>query len=219
MGAERSSFCASSQARMSRTHSPAAINLVPRPLKPASNNATALHTKNKKHAREREQERESEGEKENKLFTLTSNVPQRVVKRKSWASAVPVWVPTDGKWAPGRGKSARGGWANAQGRKERITSSSSWFDLIYVTTLGTLGTNKIAEDHFGSKSKTYYCDPHDVKIARKHFVKHEVMIWGYEDRVDSLSEHKSIYNLIPLKMLSEEAFRWSREFVDFLFII
>lgn len=83
MGAERSSFCASSQARMSRTRSPAAINLVPRPLKPASNNATALHTKNKKHAREREQERESEGEKENKLFTLTSNVPQRVVKRKS----------------------------------------------------------------------------------------------------------------------------------------
>lgn len=27
--------------------------------------------------------------------------------------------------------------------------------MIYVTTLKTLGTNKITEDHFGSKSKTY----------------------------------------------------------------
>lgn len=89
MGAERSSFCGSSQACMSRTRSPAAINLEPRPLKPASNNATALQSKEEIRSMrgEREQERESEGEKENKLFTLTSNVPQRVVKRKSWARA------------------------------------------------------------------------------------------------------------------------------------
>lgn len=114
---------------------------------PASNNATALQTKEEISMREGD----GAGEKENKLFTLTSNVPQRVVKRKRWASVLPVWAPTDGKSAPGRGESARGGWANAQGRKERITSSSSWFHLIYVTTLKTMGTNKITEDHFGSK--------------------------------------------------------------------
>ncbi len=51
---------------------------------------------------EKEQERESEGEKENKLFMLTSNVPQRVVKRKRWASVLPVWAPADRKWASRR---------------------------------------------------------------------------------------------------------------------
>lgn len=58
MGAERNSFCGSSQAGMSRTRSPAAINLAWRPLKnPASNNATALQTKKeKKEALERESE-------------------------------------------------------------------------------------------------------------------------------------------------------------------
>lgn len=177
MGAERSSFHASSQACVPRTRSPAAINLVPWTLKPASNNATALQTKGGiRSVRGRRSRRGSRREKkENKLFTLTSNVPQRVVKRKGWASVVPVWAPTDGKWAPGRGWSESGGWANAQGRKERITSSSSWFHLIYVTSLKTLGTNKIAEDHFGSKSKTYYCDPHNVEMAEKH----AVIMWFY----------------------------------------
>ncbi|KAK5896653.1 hypothetical protein CesoFtcFv8_009792 [Champsocephalus esox] len=80
---------------MSQTSSPAAINLEPRPLKPASNNATALQTKEEIRSKrggrgEAARERESEGERENKLFTLTSNVPQRVVKRKRRASDVPV---------------------------------------------------------------------------------------------------------------------------------
>lgn len=39
-------------------------------------------------------------------------------------------------------------------------------------------TNKITEDHLGCKSKTYYCDPHDVKTAKKHFVKHVVIMRG-----------------------------------------
>lgn len=45
MGVERSSFCASSQACVSQAGSLAAINLKPPPLKPASNNVTALQTK------------------------------------------------------------------------------------------------------------------------------------------------------------------------------
>lgn len=101
-GQRGSSFHA--QACVSRTRSPAAINLVLRPLKPASSNATALQTKEeiRSRSKEKKQDRESEGEKENKLFTLTSNVPQRVVKRKPWASVAPLWALTDGKWVSAR---------------------------------------------------------------------------------------------------------------------
>lgn len=45
MRAEKSSFYASRQPCVSRTCSPAAINLALQPLKPASNNVTALQTK------------------------------------------------------------------------------------------------------------------------------------------------------------------------------
>lgn len=62
--------------------------------------------------KEKKQDRKSGEEMENKLFTLTANAPQRVVKRKRGASAYRRDV-----WAPGRGKSGRGGWANPQGRR------------------------------------------------------------------------------------------------------
>lgn len=63
-----------------------------------------------------------------------------------------------------------------------------------MTTLKTLGTNKIAEDHFGSKSKTCYRDPHDVgdgKEALRETRSNDVRLHGDGDRVDSLSEHIS----------------------------
>lgn len=67
---------------VSPTGSPVPINLVPRPLKPLSNNVTALQTGRNPSGNQREK-------KENKLFTLTSNAPQRVVKRKSQSERRP----------------------------------------------------------------------------------------------------------------------------------
>ena len=69
---------------MSQANSLVAINLGWQPLKPESNIVTGLQTKEEKEAWEGEHrtERESKVEKENKLLMLTSNVPQRVVKRK-----------------------------------------------------------------------------------------------------------------------------------------
>lgn len=114
--------------------------------------------KKKQEARkEKKQDRKSEQEMENKLFALTANAPQRVVKRKHGASTGPgASAYRRDVWAPGRGESARRGWANPQGRRQTNPSSASWFDLIYVTTLKTLGRNKITEDHFATKSKADY---------------------------------------------------------------
>lgn len=163
------------QACVSRTCSPAAINLVLRPLKPASSNATALQTKGE--IRSRSRRRSRTGNQREKRKTSCSRWHQMYLRGSSRGSperALPRYerLQTGSEWAPGRGLSAKGGWANAQGRQGRIASSSSWFSLIYVTTLKTLGTNKITEDHFGSKSKTHYLlQWFRCQMAKKHLVK------------------------------------------------
>ncbi len=85
MGAERSSFYASSQACMSRTHSRAAINLVPRPLKPASNNATALQTKEE--IRSMQGRRSKRGNQRERRKTSCSRWHQMYLRGSSRGSA------------------------------------------------------------------------------------------------------------------------------------
>lgn len=167
MGVERSSFCASSQACVCHRRAPWRPSIWShcrrrrrRLSNPHPITGRRFRLKEKQEARkEKKQDRKSEEEMENKLFTLTANAPQRVVKRKHAARAGPAASASRRDvWAPGRGASARGGWANPQGRRQTIPipSSSSCFDLIYVTTLKTLGRNKITEDHFASKSGADY---------------------------------------------------------------
>lgn len=83
-----------SQACVSQTCSSAAIHLkppLPPPPEPASNKVTLLQTKEEttEAGKEKKQDRKSEEEMENKLFTLTANAPQRVVRRKRGASRRP----------------------------------------------------------------------------------------------------------------------------------
>lgn len=85
MGAERSSFYASSQACVSRTRSPAAINLVLRPLKPVSNNATALQTKEE--IRSRSGRRSGTGNLREKRKTSCSRWHQMYLRGSSRGSA------------------------------------------------------------------------------------------------------------------------------------
>lgn len=85
MGAERSSFYASSQARVSRTRSPVAINLVLRPLKPASNNAAALQTKGR--IRSRSGRRSKTGNQREKRKTSCPRWHQMCLRGSSRGSA------------------------------------------------------------------------------------------------------------------------------------
>lgn len=85
MGPERSSFYASSQACVSQTRSPAAINLVLRPLKPASNNATALQTKEE--IRSRSGRRSRTGNQREKRKTSCSRWHQMYLRGSSRGSA------------------------------------------------------------------------------------------------------------------------------------
>lgn len=138
MEAERNSFYASSQACMSQTCSPTAINLVLWPLKPVSNNATALQTEEEISMRGRGSRRGNQREKRKTSCSRWHQMYLRGSSRGSAERAASRYERLQtGSERRGGGESARGGWANARGRKERITSSSTWFDLIYVTTLKT----------------------------------------------------------------------------------
>lgn len=149
---------------VSWAHSPVAIRQVQPPplplppLKPASNNATALQTEEENRRRWREK-KQGQGNRRAERKTSSSRWHQMYLRGSSRGSAERALPQCErlqtGSERQGGEESGRGGWANAHGRQGRIASSSPWFDLIYVTTLKTLGTNKITEDHFGSKSKTY----------------------------------------------------------------
>lgn len=153
MGAERSSLCAGLGPAWHRRAPPRPSIWSRRLANPRPIKWLRFRLKKQEARKEKKQDRKWEEEMENKLFTLTANAPQRVVRRRRGASRGPgARAHRRDVGAPG----PRGGWANPQGRRQTKPSSSLWFDLIYEATLKTLGTNKIAEDHFASKSEADY---------------------------------------------------------------
>lgn len=132
MGAERSSSYASSQACMSRTRSPAAINLVPRPLKPASNNSTALQTEEEiRSMKGRGSKRGNQREKRKTSCSRWHQMYLRGSSRGSTERALSRYerLQTGSERRVGR-VSARKGWANARGRKGESPLpplDSTWF--------------------------------------------------------------------------------------------
>lgn len=162
MASERKSFCASSQAWMSKTRSPAAFTLLPRPLKPASNNATALQTQVEKIRSMwgSERGREGSGGRKGKQAvhadikcTSEGRQEEAVSERRPGMSTYRREVSAGAREGGGslRGEDE----LMHRGGRKKITSSSSGFNLIYVTTYKTLGTNKITVLHFGCKSQKY----------------------------------------------------------------
>lgn len=117
---------------MSRARSPAAINLVPRPLKPESNNATALQTKEE--IRSMGGRGSGRGNLREERKTSCSRWHQMYLRGSSRGSAERMQsrherLQTGSEHKAGR-VSARRGWANARGRKGESPLpplDSTWF--------------------------------------------------------------------------------------------
>lgn len=117
---------------MSRTRSPAAINLVPRPLKPESNNVTALQTKEEIRSMRGRGSKRGNPREERK--TSCSRWHQMYLRGSSRGSAERMQsryerLQTGSEHQAGR-VSARRGWANARGRKGESPLpplDSTWF--------------------------------------------------------------------------------------------
>lgn len=157
-GGREELFLCWSQACVSQTCSSAAINLKPPPLKPASNKATALQTKDETGSAKGEEAGQEIRGRNGKQAVRTDSKCTSEGRQEEVRSEPRPWCEglQTGCLSARAGPVWRGGWANPQGRRQTNPSSSLWSDLIYVATLKTLGRNKIREDHFASKSEADY---------------------------------------------------------------